>query len=124
MHLKTKEWLGDEPVKNWRPTLVSAGIALAPDTFQMVLDAESTAKGIIFYFLFSFDVLPLERLWVVVVTAVNKHIKTVTWGTTYIAVGISISSLHSPYVPELCGKLIPLIDLSHLVPVAKSGNTQ
>ncbi|KAM9477000.1 cilia- and flagella-associated protein 46 [Clarias gariepinus] len=41
---QTKEWLGDEPVKNWRPTLVSAGIALAPDTFQMVLDAESTAK--------------------------------------------------------------------------------
>ncbi|KAF5902114.1 cilia- and flagella-associated protein 46 isoform X3, partial [Clarias magur] len=41
---QTKEWLGNEPVKNWRPTLVSAGIALAPDTFQMVLNAESTAK--------------------------------------------------------------------------------
>ncbi|MCJ8730419.1 hypothetical protein PDJAM_G00184270 [Pangasius djambal] len=42
---QTKERLGDEPAKKWRPTLVSAGIALAPDTFQMVLDADSTAKG-------------------------------------------------------------------------------
>ncbi|KAF4090490.1 hypothetical protein AMELA_G00052800 [Ameiurus melas] len=42
---QTKERLSDEPVKKWRPTLVSAGIALAPDTFQMVLDADSTAKG-------------------------------------------------------------------------------
>ncbi|KAI5107889.1 cilia- and flagella-associated protein 46, partial [Silurus meridionalis] len=42
---QTKEHLGNEPAKNWRPILVSAGIALAPDTFQMVLDADSTAKG-------------------------------------------------------------------------------
>ncbi|XP_060780970.1 cilia- and flagella-associated protein 46 [Neoarius graeffei] len=42
---QTKEWLGDEPAKKWHPVLVSAGIALAPDTFQMVLDADSTAKG-------------------------------------------------------------------------------
>ncbi|XP_053477642.1 cilia- and flagella-associated protein 46 isoform X1 [Ictalurus furcatus] len=41
---QTKERLSDEPAKKWRPTLVSAGIALAPDTFQMVLDADSTAK--------------------------------------------------------------------------------
>ncbi|XP_066535415.1 cilia- and flagella-associated protein 46 isoform X2 [Hoplias malabaricus] len=33
-----------QPVKKWRPMLVSAGIALAPDTFQMVLDADSAVK--------------------------------------------------------------------------------
>ncbi|XP_058242545.1 cilia- and flagella-associated protein 46 isoform X2 [Hemibagrus wyckioides] len=41
---QTKERLGNEPAKKWRHTLVSAGIALAPETFQMVLDADSTAK--------------------------------------------------------------------------------
>lgn len=55
-HLKTKEWLGDEPAKKWHPVLVSAGIALAPDTFQMVLDADSTAKGIIVSICLAFDV--------------------------------------------------------------------
>lgn len=73
MHLKTKERLGDESPKKWRPTLVSAGIALAPDTFQMVLDADSTAKGIIVSVCLAFDVLALECLWVEVDMAVNKH---------------------------------------------------
>ncbi|KAK3554153.1 hypothetical protein QTP70_019080, partial [Hemibagrus guttatus] len=41
---QTKERLGNETAKKWRHTLVSAGIALAPETFQMVLDADSTAK--------------------------------------------------------------------------------
>ncbi|TSK22638.1 Cilia- and flagella-associated protein 46 [Bagarius yarrelli] len=42
---QTRERLSNEPAKKWRHTLVSAGIALAPDSFQMVLDAESTVKG-------------------------------------------------------------------------------
>ncbi|GAA6097380.1 cilia- and flagella-associated protein 46 isoform X2, partial [Tachysurus ichikawai] len=41
---QTKERLGIDPAKTWRHTLVSAGIALAPETFQTVLDAEGTAK--------------------------------------------------------------------------------
>lgn len=45
--VKTKEQLGDEPPKKWRSTLVSAGIALAPDTFQMVLEADNPTKGTI-----------------------------------------------------------------------------
>lgn len=73
LHMKTKERLSDEPAKKWRPTLVSAGIALAPDTFQMVLDADSTTKGIIILICLAFDVLALECLWVVVDLAVNKH---------------------------------------------------
>ncbi|XP_030628131.1 cilia- and flagella-associated protein 46 [Chanos chanos] len=41
---QAKEGSGHEKVKRRRPILVGAGIALAPDTFQMVLDADSEAK--------------------------------------------------------------------------------
>ncbi|XP_027030821.2 cilia- and flagella-associated protein 46 isoform X5 [Tachysurus fulvidraco] len=41
---QTKERLGIDSAKKWHHTLVSAGIALAPETFQTVLDAEGTAK--------------------------------------------------------------------------------
>lgn len=59
LHLKTKERLGIDPAKTWRHTLVSAGIALAPETFQTVLDAEGTAKGINASSCLAFDVLAL-----------------------------------------------------------------
>ncbi|KAI4874895.1 hypothetical protein NFI96_034468 [Prochilodus magdalenae] len=42
---QAREGSGCGPAKKWRPMLVSAGIALAPDFFQMVLDADSAAKG-------------------------------------------------------------------------------
>ncbi|XP_076830740.1 cilia- and flagella-associated protein 46 isoform X3 [Brachyhypopomus gauderio] len=41
---QAKEGSGCEPAKKWRPMLASAGIALAPDAFQMVLDAERLPK--------------------------------------------------------------------------------
>ncbi|XP_026876764.2 cilia- and flagella-associated protein 46 [Electrophorus electricus] len=41
---QAKEGSSYEPVKKWRPMLVSAGIALAPVTFQMALNAEHPAK--------------------------------------------------------------------------------
>ncbi|XP_062851474.1 cilia- and flagella-associated protein 46 [Trichomycterus rosablanca] len=40
---QVKEGCSYEPAKKWHPMLVSAGIVLAPDTFQMVLDADSSA---------------------------------------------------------------------------------
>lgn len=44
--LQAKEGSGGVPAKKWCPMLVSAGIALAPDTFQLVLEAESEVKGV------------------------------------------------------------------------------
>ncbi|XP_072534370.1 cilia- and flagella-associated protein 46 isoform X2 [Salminus brasiliensis] len=41
---QAKEGSGFKPVKKWRPMLVSAGIALAPDTFQIVLDADKAVQ--------------------------------------------------------------------------------
>ncbi|KAL7877973.1 hypothetical protein SRHO_G00046160 [Serrasalmus rhombeus] len=41
---QAKEGSGFEPAKKWRPMLITAGIALAPDSFQMVLDADSAVK--------------------------------------------------------------------------------
>ncbi|XP_036429472.1 LOW QUALITY PROTEIN: cilia- and flagella-associated protein 46 [Colossoma macropomum] len=41
---QAKEGSGCEPAKKWRPMLVTAGIALAPNSFQMVLDADSAVK--------------------------------------------------------------------------------
>ncbi len=35
-----------EAVRKRRPLLVNAGLALAPDAFQTVLDADSTVKGL------------------------------------------------------------------------------
>uniref|UniRef100_A0A3B4C3W0 Tetratricopeptide repeat domain 40 n=1 Tax=Pygocentrus nattereri TaxID=42514 RepID=A0A3B4C3W0_PYGNA len=42
---QAKEGSGCEPAKKWHPMLITAGIALAPDSFQMVLDADSAVKG-------------------------------------------------------------------------------
>ncbi|XP_049337763.1 cilia- and flagella-associated protein 46-like [Astyanax mexicanus] len=42
---QAKEGSGCMPTKKWRPMLVSAGTALAPDTFQMVLDADKAVQG-------------------------------------------------------------------------------
>lgn len=33
-----------------RPILISVGLLLAPDVFQMVLDADNTSKGTVFSF--------------------------------------------------------------------------
>lgn len=113
IYLQTKERLGDEPLKNWRPTLVSAGVALAPDTFLMVLDADSTPKGIIVCMCLAFDVLVLEYLWVVLDTAVNKHsclcLQMRMWGPTHIAIGISFFP-HSHYISPHFGKWILFTD--------------
>lgn len=43
--LQAKEGSGRDALRKRRPLLVSAGIALAPDAFQTVLDADSKNKG-------------------------------------------------------------------------------
>uniref|UniRef100_A0A8C2F734 Uncharacterized protein n=1 Tax=Cyprinus carpio TaxID=7962 RepID=A0A8C2F734_CYPCA len=43
---QAKEGSGREALRKRRPLLVSAGVALAPDAFQTVLDADSKVKGL------------------------------------------------------------------------------
>ncbi len=44
-----------EAVRKRRPLLVNAGLALAPDAFQTVLDADSTVKGLCIFQSHSWD---------------------------------------------------------------------
>lgn len=43
--LQAKKALAKDSVRKKRALLVNAGLALAPDTFQVVLDSENEAKG-------------------------------------------------------------------------------
>lgn len=43
--LQAKKAIPKDSVRKKRALLVNAGLALAPDTFQIVLDSENEAKG-------------------------------------------------------------------------------
>lgn len=43
--MQAKKVLPKDSVRKKRALLVNAGLALAPDTFQIVLDSENEAKG-------------------------------------------------------------------------------